>query len=241
MPLDLSDIEETRSLLVPAYGVTHDISGVAPDLGPSLRLGPCEDADTYRLMHRDDWYVQPRGTTRFLFGTSAIFNDAIGPRGERHVIRLRETHETLPDNLANTCLMVGGLRTCARQFQDRSDIVHGYAAWAESSGPHRWISSTTLAADVPAGCVTKNVAFGRAGRGALYAPVGDGKARILLLDFHLADRAEDSPDLLIVQASCTEIRLGGIPHLDPFGKRLGDDWHALILDAVDGFRLEHGP
>ena len=241
MPLDLSDVEETRSLLIPAYGLTHDVSGAAPDLGPALRIGPCEDADTYRLLHRDDWYVQPRGTSRFLFGASALFNDAIGPRGERHVIRLRETREALPTNLANTCLMVGGMRTCARLHQDRSDFARGYAAWAEVDGPHRWISSTTLAADVPGGCVTKSVVFGRSGRGALYAPVGDGKARFLLIDFHVADRDEASPDLLFVRASCTEVRLGGVPHHDPYGERLSDAWHGLVLDAVHGYGLEHGP
>lgn len=241
MPLDLSDIEETRSLLVPAYGLTHDVSGVAPDLGPALRIGPAEDADTYRQLHRDDWYVQPRGTTRFLFGTSALFNDAIGPRGERHVIRLREADETMPGNLANTCLMVGGLRTCARQRHDRSDLVRGYAAWTEVSGPHRWISSTALAAAAPGGCLTKSVVFGRSGRGVLYAPLEEDRARILLLDFHVADRDEGSPDLLFVWASCAEVPLGGVPHYDPHGERLSDAWHRLILGAVDGYAQEHGP
>jgi len=242
MPLDLSDLEETCSLLVPAYGITHDVQAAKSGLEPARLIGPAKDEDeTYGLLHLDDWYVQPRGTAHFLFGASALFNDAIGPFGERRIIRLREAAEPMPEGRANTCLMVQGTRTCVRRHQDRSGFVRGYAAWNGPEGAHRWISQTAMSAPDPGAVVSKTVAFGRVGRCALYAPVGDGKARILLLDFHIADRDEASPDLLFVWSSCTETRIGGFPHLDPRGERLSDVWHALILEAVEGYGAEQGP
>jgi len=242
MPVDLSAIEETCSFLVPAYGITPGALVALSEFDRARCIGPAQGADeTYELMQRDDWYLQPRGTVHFLFGASALCNEAIGPIGERRVIRLREAADPLPAELANTCLMVQGMRTCARRRQDRSEIVHGYGAWAETSTDHRWISDVTVGD--PAGTVTriKSISFGRAGRGALYAPVDDGKARILLLDFHIADRDEASPDLLLAWSSCTEVRAGGIPHLDPRGERLDDAWHALIMRAIDGYTTERGP
>ena len=242
MPIDLSALEETCSLLVPAYGVTHDVSAAKADLDPARCIGPVKDEDeTYGMLHRDDWYLLPRGSAHFLFGASALFNDAFGPVGKRHVIRLREAGEPMPAARANTCLMVQGTRTCVRRHQDRCDIFPGYAAWMETSDAHRWISCRSRSMPPSDRCSTKTVSFGRAGRGALYTPLDDGKARILLLDFHIADRDGASPDLLLVWASCTEVRKGGIPHQDPRGERLSDEWHSLILKASQEYDMEHGP
>lgn len=242
MPLDLSDFEETCSLLVPAYDITQDARAAAPGFDPARLIGPAKDEEeTYGILRLDDWYVQPRGTAHFLFGASALFNDVIGPIGERRIIRLREAGESMPEGRANTCLMVQGVRACVRRHQDRSDFVRGYAAWAGPRGKHVWISQAARSASVPCGAVSKTVSFGRVGRCALYAPVGDGKARILLLDFHIADRDAAAPDLLLVWSSCTEMRIGGLPHLDSRGERLSDEWHALILEAIEGHRLEQGP
>jgi hypothetical protein len=242
MPLDLSGLEETCSLLVPAYGLAQEALAAGAALEASRRIGPYrDDDDVYGMLRRDEWHLQPRGTAQFMFGASALFNEAIGPVGARRTVRLREADEAKPDGTINTCLMVEGLRTCARRHQDRSEYVHGFAAWAPAPPEDAWISALTRAGGDPQVCRTKRVWFGRAGRGALHAPVGDGKERILLLDFHVADRNRASPDLLLVWASCTEVKAGGIPHLDPRGERLDDGWYALIVRAKAGFLMEHGP
>lgn len=242
MPIDLSDVEETYSLLVPAYGVTHDTHAARGGLDPARLVSPAKDeSETYGLIHRDDWYLQPRGTVNFMFGASALFNEAVGPVGARRIIRLREAEDPMPEARANTCLMVQGLRTCVRRREDHSELVRGYAAWAGPEGAHRWVSEGVIACPAADRVVTKSVLFGRVGRCALYAPVGDGKARILLLDFHIADREETAPDLLLIWASCAEIRVGGIPHQDPRGERLSDEWNGLIGRAVDGYREACGP
>lgn len=242
MPLDLTDLEETCSLLVPAYGITRSTHVAPQDFDPAKLVGPAKDeSETYGLLHRDDWCVQPRGTTNFLFGASALFNDAIGPVGERRIVRLREGADPMPEDRANTCLMAHGMRTCVRRCHDRSEFVRGYAAWAGPLDAHRWIGQTGRSQPGVERILIKTMLFGRMGRCALYAPVADRRARILLLDFHLADHDPAAPDLLIVWASCTEVRLGGIPHRDPTGVRLGDDWYTLITQAVEGYRIEHGP
>ena len=242
MPIDLSDLEETCSLLIPAYGITHDVPAALADFGSRHLIGPAKDEEeTYGLLHRDDWYVQPRGTAHFLFGASALFNDAIMPAGERRVVRLREAAEPMPEGRANTCLMVQGMRSCVRRRADRSEFVRGYAAWTGPPGAHRWVSQTGFAADAASPFRSKTVSFGRVGRCALYAPLGDGKARILLLDFRVVDRDADAPDLLFVWSSRADVRLGDIPHHDPRGERLSDEWHALILDAIEGHQSEQGP
>ncbi|HTK60637.1 MAG TPA: hypothetical protein VL283_05555 [Candidatus Baltobacteraceae bacterium] len=242
MPLDLSALEETCSFLVPAYGVTRDVPAAADGIDLRLCIGPAQGAEeTYGLLRRDDEYFLPRGTAHFMFGASALLNDAIGPAGERRIVRLREAIDPMPKGRSNTCLMVHGMRICARRHQDRHEFIHGYAAWEEHPGVRQWVSHVGMSAPEPVGYRGKSVTFGRTGRGALYAPVGDGKARILLLDFHVVDHDASAPDLLIVWSSCTEVRVGGIPHLDPCGERLSDAWNALIGQAIDGYRLEHGP
>lgn len=242
MPLDLTDLEETCSLLVPAYGITGRTHAARHDCDPEKLVGPAKDeSETYGLLHRDDWYVLPRGTTNFLFGASALFNDAIGPVGERRIIRLREAADPMPEDRVNTCLMVQGMRTCMRRRHDRSDFIRGYAAWVGPPDAHRWIGQIGHSQPGTERFLSKSVLFGRMGRCALYAPSSDDLARILLLDFHLADREPASPDLLLVWASCSEVRNGSMPYLDPKGSRLGDDWRALVTEAIEGYRSEHGP
>jgi len=242
MPIDLSDPEETGSLLVPAYGLSGINAEPIPELAASARIGPAENLEeTYGILHRDHHYALPRGTARFLFGASALFNDAIGPFGERRVIRLREADRTMPRDAANVCLMVQGMRLCVRKRQGQADAFKGYAAWQAPSSGHRWISSVTTSDPAHGTCATKTVLCGRAGRGALFAPVGEGKARVLLLDFHVADRDPSSPDLLMVWASCGETHAGEFPQLDPRGERLSGAWRDLIAEASDGYASERGP
>jgi hypothetical protein len=241
MPIDLSALEETCSFLVPAYGVTRGVPTGA-GLDPRRCIGPAQGAEeTYGLLRRDDLYMEPRGTAHFMFGASALLNEAIGPTGERRVIRLREVADPMPAGRENTCLMVHGTRLCGRRQQDRCDFVRGYAAWAEPTGKRQWISHVGISEAEPVGYRSKAVTFGQSGQGALYAPIGDGKARLLLIDFHIMDRDAAAPDLLIVFSSCTEGRIGDIPRMDPRGERLGDPWNAIIRQAIDGYHAEHGP
>lgn len=242
MPIDLSALEETGSLLIPAYAVARAGDGRGFTFGPAHCVGPMDGPEeTYGLLHRDEAYLQPRGTARFLFGASALFNDAIGPAGQRRTIRLREAGEPMAPGLENTCLMAEGPRVGIRRHQDRTELLRGYAAWSETRNVHRWVSAVSRTAANAAGTLGKTMLFGRSGRGALIARLEGGGARLLLLDFHVEDRDPDLPDLLFVWASRTDLHAGEFPRYDPCGARLDDGWHGLIRAAIEGDRNGYGP
>lgn len=242
MPPNLDDLAETRSLLLPAYGFTKAVPEGAFVPGPGFHIGPVTGPDdVFGALRRDEWHVAPRGTANFLYGASALFNDAIGLHAQRRHIRLRETDETAPDGTTNVCLMVEGLRTCVRRTPEASELIPGYAAWDALEGDLTWISSIVEHGPDRQKPAVKNVLFGRTGACALYAPLPEGGARVMLLSCRILDHDEEKPDLLQIHACASTVPSAAYPELTPDGKPLGSRWRDLVRRAMDGYRLDHGP
>lgn len=237
----LAEIAETRSLLLPAYDFTKAVSEGGCKPGPGFHVGPVTGPDdVFDTLRRDEWRVAPRGTANFLYGAAAAFNDAVSHRSRRHVC-LRETGERVPDGATNVCLMVEGLRACARRADGASQLIPGYAAWEPLEGPHRWISVVTGHDPARARAATKTVLFGRSGACALYAPLPEGGARVLLLAFRILDHDVDKPDLLQVDACATTVPSASYPERSPDGQPLRSRWLALVRRAMEGYRQDHDP
>lgn len=242
MPTYLDEIAESRSLLLPAYGFTKAMPDGAFVPGHGFHIGPVTGPDdVFGALRLDEWHVLPRGTANFLYGASALFNDAIGPRSQLRHIRLREADEPVPDGTTNVCLMVEGLRRCVRRTPDASELIPGYAAWDTLDGPLTVIAATVKHEPERQRPEAKSVLFGRAGACALYAPLPEGGARILLLSYRILDYDEEKPDLLQVHACATTVRSADCLELSPDGQPLGARWKALVRRAMDGYRQDHGP
>lgn len=239
MAIDLTAMDETGSLLIPAYGLTRSAHVAQAELEREFPV----DREHYALLGRDEWYLQPRWKNdNILSQASAVFNDDIRPYGRRRVVRLRETSEKMPRDTRNTCLMVQGTRTCVRKKGVHNQVVLGYAAWEATSidNRHNWLSHRIWSDQECGLLLNKTVMFGRSGRGALYAPIGRGKARILLIDFRIIDSNTNYPDIMIFWATCTEVKDGEMPSMDPHNVRLNNRWRDLIIRTAREYRAEHG-
>lgn len=238
----LDDLVETRSLLLPAYGFTKPVPEGAFVPGPGFHIGPVTGPDdVFGPLRLDEWHVAPRGTANFLYGASALFNDAIGLYAQRRHIRLRETDEPAHDGTANVCLMVEGLRTCVRRTPEASELIPGFAAWEALEGDLGVIASVVEHDPERGRPAVKTVLFGRTGACALYAPLPEGGARVMLLACRVLDHDIDKPDLLQVDACAATVAGAGYPDVSPDGRPLGDRWKKLVRRAMDGYRLDHGP
>ena len=239
MPLNLDDVEETGSFLVPAYAL-EDGADPAYELDPQTLIGPIRGPDDiYARIRRDDMTFLPRGSTQFLFNASALRNPSVGSSDRPFSIRLQASPDEKPEGMRSTCLTVSGRRVCLRRTPAGYDATPVYAVWQTPVGDAAtWVSRTTILGENGQGYVTKEVASQWSGRGVLCEIYPEKTLTCLLVEFRLFDGDPELPDLLRIWAIRHVLPLGTLPDRDPYGDPPSGNWLRLLGRAERGFREE---
>lgn len=247
MATDLNDPDETRSFLVPAYEFEKGSEACDFDPQPQTCLGPVSGPDDmYRLIHRDELFLQPNASSKFLLSASALYNPSLGQSDQPHFLRLQASPSEKPARVRSRCLMVEGRRLAPRREDGVTELVPAYAAWQIPKGDapreEPWLSR--IAYDRMEGgalrIATKSISAFWSGQGALCVIAPDRTRQLLLIEFRIFDDDPEKPDLLKVWVARHALSPKDTPEFDPTGLPISTEWKKLIARAERGYLDECG-